>query len=205
MIHDALEKNKYGFITLLLLFTLITDAFIGYKISQGLHTNEFNAGLTSEQWKFSMIYTDINFYLVLALGFVVYVIWGFLLHYVLHKNKEMQPDKALELRLDNLNRKITERREELALIITKINDLKAQMGTLDNEISDKEEGMNGYENGVNPVDVPRLKSSVGKFMSGWFAYTALMYPSDANKRNQEANEMQKAWLTKKLDSLATDK
>lgn len=205
LIHDALEKKKYGFITLLLVFTLITDAFIGYKISQGLHTNEFNAGLTNEQWKFSMIYSDINFYLILALGFVVYVIWGFLLHYVLNKNKEMQPDKAIELRLDNLNRKITERREELALIVTKINDLKAQSATLDNEISGKEEDIIGYENGVNPVDTARLKSSIGKFMGGWFAYTAMMYPRDANKRNQEAIEMQNSWLIKKLDALATDK
>ena len=152
-----------------------------------------------------MIYIDINFYLILALGFVVYVIWGFLLHYVLNKNKEMQPDKAIELRLDNLNRKITDRREELALIDTRINDLKAKIATLDNEISGKEEDIIGYDNGVNPVDIARLKSCIGKFMGGWFAYTAMMYPRDANKRNQEAIEMQNKWLIKKLDILATDK
>jgi hypothetical protein len=205
LIHDALEKKKYGFITLLLIFTLITDSFIGYKISQGIHTNEFNAGITNEQWKFSMIYSDINFYLVLALGFVVYVIWGFLLHYVLNKNKEMQPDKAIELRLENLTRKITERREELAVIVGKINDLTAQIAALENEISGKEEDVNGYENGVNPVDISRLKSSIGKFMGGWFAYTAMMFPRDANKRNQEAHEKQITWLNRKLESLETDK
>lgn len=205
LIHDALEKKKYGFITLLLVFTLITDSFIGYKISQGIHTNEFNAGITNEQWNFSMIYSDINFYLVLALGFVVYVIWGFLLHYVLNKNKEMQPDKAIELRLDNLTRKITERREELAVIVGKINDITAQIASLENEISGKEEDVNGYENGVNPVDIARLKSSIGKFMGGWFAYTAMMFPRDANKRNQEAHEKQINWLTRKLESLETDK
>lgn len=205
LIHDALEKKKYVFITLLLLFTLITDAFIGYKISQGIHTNEFNAGLTDSQWQFSMIYNDINFYLILALGFVVYVIWGFLLHYVLNKNKEMQPDKAIELRSENLSRKISEKREELNFIVTKINNLNAQIATLDNEISDKEEDMNGYENGVNPVDISRLKSSIGKFMGGWFAYTAMMFPRDANRRNQEAHDNQIAWLIKKLESLEKDR
>lgn len=205
LIHDALEKKKYGFISLLLIFTLITDSFIGYKISQGIHTNEFNAGITNEQWRFSMIYNDINFYLVIALGFVVYVIWGFLLHYVLNKNKEMQPDKAIELRLDNLTRKITDKRVELSVIVAKINDLTAQIATLENEISGKEEDVNGYENGVNPVDISRLKSSIGKFMGGWFAYTALMFPRDANKRNQEAHEKQITWLTNKLESLETDK
>ncbi|MBK7740473.1 MAG: hypothetical protein IPI42_07925 [Saprospiraceae bacterium] len=71
LIHDALEKQKYLFITGLLTFTLIVDAIIGYKISQSIHNNEFNAGLTNELWRFDMIYSDINFYLVIALGFVV--------------------------------------------------------------------------------------------------------------------------------------
>ncbi len=204
LIHDALEKKKYGFITLLLVFTLITDSFIGYKISQGLHTNEFNAGLTNEQWKFSMIYSDINFYLVLALGFVVYVIWGFLLHYVLNKNKELKPDKAIELRVENLNRKITERREELAVINTKINDLKTQMLTLENEISEKEKDIIGYENGVIPINTSLLKSSIGEFMQGWFAYTTMMFPNNHKIRNQEATEKKDIWLTQKLDALATD-
>lgn len=204
LIHDALEKKKYGFITLLLVFTLIVDAIIGYKISQGIHTNEFNAGLTNEQWKFEMIYNDMNFYLVLALGFVVYVIWGYLLHYVLNKNKELQPDKALELRLENLNRKISEQRQALAEIVSKINSLKAQVETLENEISEKEKDIIGYENGVIPVNTSMLKASIGDFMSGWFAYTTMMYPKNANKRNQEATEKQNIWLTNKLEALSSD-
>lgn len=204
LIHDALEKKKYGFITLLLVFTLVVDAIIGYKISQGIHTNEFNGGLTNEQWKFNMIYNDMNFYLVLALGFVVYVIWGYLLHYVLDKNKELQPDKALELRLENLNRKISEQRQELAEIVSKINSLKAQVETLDNEISEKEKDIIGYENGVIPVNTSMLKASIGDFMSGWFAYTTMMYPKNANKRNQEATEKTNIWLTNKLEALSSD-
>lgn len=204
LIHDALEKKKYGFITLLLVFTLIVDAIIGYKISQGIHTNEFNAGLTNEQWRFDMIYNDMNFYLVLALGFVVYVIWGYLLHYVLNKNKELQPDKALELRIENLNRKISEQRQALAEIVSKINSLKAQVETLENEISDKEKDIIGYENGVIPVNTSMLKASIGDFMSGWFAYTTMMYPKNANKRNQEATEKQNLWLTNKLEALSSD-
>lgn len=204
LIHDAIEKKKYVFITLLLVFTLIVDSIIGYKISQAIHTNEFNAGLTNEQWQFKMIYTDMNFYLVLALGFVVYVIWGYLLHYVLNKNKELQPDKALELRIENINRKVSEHRQALAEIVSKINSLKAQIETLENEISEKEKDIIGYENGVVPVNTSMLKASIGDFMNGWFAYTTMMYPKNANKRNQEATEKQNLWLNKKLESLSSD-
>lgn len=145
-----------------------------------------------------------NFYLVLALGFVVYVIWGYLLHYVLNKNKELQPDKALELRIENINRKVSEHRQALAEIVSKINSLKAQIETLENEISEKEKDIIGYENGVVPVNTSMLKASIGDFMNGWFAYTTMMYPKNANKRNQEATEKQNLWLNKKLESLSSD-
>jgi len=205
LIHDALEKKKYLFITGLLTFTLIVDAIIGYKISQSIHNNEFNAGLTNELWRFDMIYSDINFYLVIALGFVVYVIWGALLHYVLNKYRELQPDKAIELRVDNLNRKISELRQALAEIISKINTLKSQISTIENEISDKEKDIIGYENGVIPVNIPLLQASVGDFMNGWFAYTNLMSPYDAVKRTQEAKEKQNSWIEKKIQALNSDK
>ena len=62
------KPRKFGLILTLLFITLIADAFIGYKISYGIHNNEFNAGLTNEQWKFDMIFSDINFYLVAYFG-----------------------------------------------------------------------------------------------------------------------------------------
>lgn len=205
LIHDALEKQKYLFISGLLTFTLIVDAIIGYKISQSIHNNDFNAGLTNELWRFDMIYADINFYLVIALGFVVYVIWGALLHYVLNKYRELQPDKAIEIRLDNLNRKISELRQDLAEIISKIITLRSQISTIENEISGKEKDIIGYETGSIPVNLTLLRASVGDFMNGWFAYTNLMSPYDAVKRNQEAKEKQDSWIEKKIQVLNSDK
>lgn len=198
LIHDGLTKRKYLFIAGLLGFTFIADGIIGYKIAQGIHENEFNADLTKQQWEVLMVFTDINFYLVLALGFVVYMIWGALLHYVLQKNYEMQPDKALEIRLENMERKIGDQRQNLADHQTKINELKGQLAVIENEILDKEKDAIGYENGVIPVNISQLQSFVGEFMMGWYAYTHLMHPVDANRRNQEAGEKQKEWLDQKI-------
>ena len=111
LIHDALEKIKAGknktsaivTILVLLVITFIADAFIGYKISEGVHTNEFNAGRTDELWKFNMIFSDINFYLVLILGFVVYVIWGFLLNYVLSHSYLKTENEKIKLMIENIN------------------------------------------------------------------------------------------------------
>ncbi|MDB5141125.1 MAG: hypothetical protein JWR12_3041 [Mucilaginibacter sp.] len=184
-----------------MVFTLIADGIIGYKIAQGVHNNEFNADLTKEQWEFHMVFADINFYLVLALGFVVYMIWGALLHYVLHKHQERQPDRALEIRLENMDRKITEQCQALLEHQTKINELKGEAAVIENELAAKEKDVIGYENGVIPVNISLLQSSIGEFMMGWFSYTNLMYPVDANKRTSEAKEKQKEWLTNKILSL----
>jgi len=205
LIHDALEKKKYLIISALLFFTLLADGIIGYKISQGIHMNEYNAALTNEIWRFDMIFSDMNFYLVLVLGFVVYIIWGILLHYVLNKNHELQPDKALEIRLDNLNRKISEQRQAISEILGAINISKSQILAINNEIEDKEKDIIGYENDVIPVNVPLLQASVGDFMTGWYSYTNLMFPYEANKRTLEARDKQTEWLDRKIQTLKTDR
>lgn len=208
LIHDALEKNKkyvnegkpkqYLSICLLLLVTLIADAFIGYKISQGVHANEFNSGLTTEEWHFSMIFKDINFYLVLILGFVVYVIWGFLLNYVLsHTYLKIESEKE-KILLANVDKKIEEKRGELGAIVAKINSLSTLLLTLDDEIAGKEHDIIGYEHGVIPVNTPSLRAAVGEFMGGWGVYTGGAFRAKSNELLLEAQSITSQWMEAKI-------
>lgn len=216
LIHDSLETNKklssvnkpkkYGVILSLLFVTLVADAFIGYKISQGVHTNEFNAGLSDETWKASMVLTDINFYLVLVLGFVVYVIWGFLLHYVLSHTYLKTESEKVKLMIENINNKIAEKRKELNDIISKINKLESDIINYDNKIIEKEEDIIGYQNGVIPVNVASLKGSVGEFMGGWQAYSHGNFDKQtANTLIGETIKISEKWLNNKILSLNTEK
>ncbi len=206
LLHDALDKSKYWLISGLLVLTFSVDAILGYKISQNLHSNDFNAGLTNEQWKFRMIFYDVNFYLVLMFGFVAYVIWGLLLHYTLNKYKDLQPDRALELRLDNLDIKIDEQRGYLSETISNINNLKGQVASIDNDIEQKQKYIIGYKNGDIPIDIPRLSAIVGQFMQGWFTYINFMFSTDTTKikdLTEQSASIQKAWLENKINSLET--
>ncbi len=193
-------------IIFLLFITLIADAFIGYKISQGVHVNEFNAGLTNEAWQFSMIYSDINFYLVLILGFVVYVIWGFLLHFVLSHSYLKTESEKVKLLIENLNNRITGKRNELATIVSKIHKLDSDIINYDNKIKEKDEDLIGYQNGVIPINVASLKGSVGEFMGGWQTYT---YGDCGTKEGlsiiNDAIKKQSIWLSNKVQSLNTEK
>ena len=201
LIHDSLERKKYLMISLLLFFTLLVDSMIGYKITQAIYNNDFEAGKVNDPWKLNMIYYDVNFYIILSMGFVVYVIWGVLLNYVLNKSKELQPDKAMELRIENLNKKINDCRENLTEIVLKINTTRAQISTLDNQISDQEKEIIGYEGNVIPVSIPLLKSVVGEFMTGWFSFTTMMSPNNHLKKNEEASRVQQFWIDRKIQEL----
>lgn len=215
LIHDSLEKNKkladdnkpkqYGVIVTLLFITLIADAFIGYKISEGVHNNEFNAGRSDELWRFNMIFTDINFYLVLILGFVVYVIWGFLLNYVLSHPYLKTESEKIKLLVENVNNRIVEKRKELSDIIAKIHKLEGELVTIENKIEEKQKDIIGYENGVIPINIASLKGSVGEFMGGWQNYThGNSSPTKAASLIENSIKNQNAWLLKKLESLKSE-
>lgn len=214
-IHVAIENNKklnsekkpskYGIIISLLLITLIADMFIGYKISQGVHTNEFNAGTTNQIWEFNMIFSDINFYLVLVLGFVVYVVWGFLLNFVLSHSYLQTENARVKLMIENLNNRITERRKELSDIISKINKLESDIITCENKIQQKEKDIIGFENGDTPINISSLKGSIGDFMGGWQNYTHGRFNADeATTLNNDAIVAQNNWLSNKMQNLNSD-
>lgn len=208
LIHDSLEKNKklvsqnkpkqFLTIGILLFVTLIADAFIGYKISQGVHNNEFNSGLSEELWRFELVFKDINFYLVLLLGFVVYIIWGFLLNFVLSHSYLKTESEKTKILVESINLKIEEKRTELGESITTISNLSNLILTLDNEIEGKESDMIGYENGVIPVNIPSLRASVGEFLGGWGAYTNGAFRLTSEELLTQTEIIKHEWLNNKI-------
>jgi hypothetical protein len=215
LIHNSLETNKklvsqgkpksFSLILSLLFITLIADIFIGYKISQGVHTNQFNLGLSNETWKFKMIFEDINFYLVLVLGFVVYVVWGFLLNYVLSHSYLKTESEQVKLMIENVNSKILEKKKVLTDLVTKIHKLESDIINSENKIEEKEKYILGYQAGDIPINTSSLKASVGEFMGGWQNYTnGNSNKEEALKLNNNAIKAQSTWLVNKIQNLNSD-
>jgi hypothetical protein len=215
VLHSTIEKNKfrrkrdkrpqYFGIILILMITLVADAIIGYKISEGIHNNAFNMGLTKDVWLFEMIYTDINFYLVLILGFVVYVIWGILLNYILSHPFLKSSSERTKLLIENLNERIRILKDELPELTKRVHKLESDRETVLSKITSKRNHIIGYEGNVIPVDTSLLNASVGEFMGGYQTYTT---NSQGNTKKtkaivQKALEIQEKWLTNKIDSLET--
>ena len=215
LIHNALEENKklekegkskkITVIASLIFITLIADAFIGYKISEGVHNNNFSEGKTNELWHFSMVFSDINFYLVLILGFVVYVIWGFLLNYVLsHPYLKTESEKTKYL-IELINEKLVENRNGLNAIIAKIAKAESDCLSCDTRIQQKEKDILGYITGDVPVNVSALKGNISEFMGGWQYCTYGNFTSEqALQLNNEAIIAQENWLEQKMNQINSE-
>ncbi len=214
VLHSFLENNKLRKkrnkrprvlgIILILLVTFVADSIIGYKISEGVHINAFNMGLVKDVWEFDMIYTDVNFYLILILGFVAYVIWGVLLNYVLSHPYLKSYSERTKLLIENLNERIKSLRDEQSDNMSKMHRLESELETVNGRISAKNKDIIGYKGNVIPVDIALLKASIGEFMGGYQVYTtnSLGNTPETKALIQKALEIQDKWLKEKIKSIA---
>ena len=193
LIHDALEKKSYGIITALLLFTFCFDAIIGYQISHHIYMNSYNTGETEIPWNGKYIFEDINFYLVLASGFVCYVMWGFLLNYTLNKQKEIQPD----IRIQKLKRKTSELKAEIQKCIAEIN-------VCNNNIEKSKKNISNYQEGKVIVNITKLRSNIGEFFGGWGWWVSGMRTTEASTLMARATIIKDEWLNNKISTLEED-
>ncbi len=107
IIHISLERKNYWWLAGILFFTLAFDTFMAYKIAENAYNNP------EIPWG-QMAITSIDFYIIIAAGFVVYLIWGYLLNFVLNEWQKMQPDKLRQSAINNCQDEILKLTSELA-------------------------------------------------------------------------------------------
>ena len=202
VLHIALEKNKAEkrniksllTIFLILLLTLIADSIIGYKIAKGLHNLSYQEGLIDLPWTFEMIYSDINFYLVLLLGFVVYIIWGFLLNYVLstpHSKSRKNTNENKE------SPDIYKVNEELSRWQTELDNAERQMVQMNHRLEQKEYLLTQIEAQNLPAfaQLSVLEEIIREFLKGYHSFLSKQ-PKAELIQNQIKTTSQK-WLQEK--------
>ncbi len=169
LLHVMSTKKKYQTyrflrITALLSFVFFADAVIAYKITQGIYDAKFLAGLVEERWKFSMVWEDVNFYLVLIAGFAGYIIWGVLLDYVTEEFKALRYlqvyKKKLQFQIDTLRAEIKRCTDK---IFSNDSEIKHHTNLIDAKI----------------VDVEELRSTIDTYVSGWTEFIDGLYQGPA--------------------------
>jgi len=150
--HILLElKNQFKFVFLgmLIAVTFTVDFLLAMIISNNTENAKELMGLSTTPWSQSP-----SFYIILFLGFLVYVIWSILLDSLLREWDK----KEITNNLKKIIRHLT----------ADIKILKSKMG----EVLAMKKQIENYREDISTVMVGNLKKYIDQFSSGWIAYLA---------------------------------
>jgi hypothetical protein len=87
LIHKFQEKKGFGKflkIGLLILITFVFDAILAYEITEKIYNLKAeNSFQEFAPYTFDMAFQQVNFWLIIFAGFVVYIVWGFVFDFTI--------------------------------------------------------------------------------------------------------------------------
>lgn len=149
VILEMKHQAKLAFLAMLIAVTFIVDFLLAMIISNNTETAKALMGLPATAW-----YQNPTFYIILFLGFLVYIIWSILFDSLLREWDKRQVTQNLNTILDHLQSDVKALKARLInvnALRTKIADYREDASTL----------MHG-----------NLKKYIDQFSSGWIAYLA---------------------------------
>lgn len=160
--HTLEGKHKNLKKSIAILGALIVDSLLAYKIDLGIHELKVMAGMENKNWFFL---TSINFYLVLAFGFLAYLVWGYMYSMMIKEKDKKNTHITTTIIIKGLKNDINEQKEEIKNFKEKIISLESTIIILNNDIEklkkDLERAM------LNP---DLLSQSLTSFYMGWLQY-----------------------------------
>ena len=160
--HILLElksKLKFVFLSLLITVTFIVDFLLAMIINNNTENAKALMGLPAVSWSESP-----SFYIILFLGFLVYVIWSILLDSLLREwaKKEIT---------NNLRKIIKHLQGDIKILKLKLADITS----IKKQIAD-------YREDISIVMYGNLKKYIDQFSSGWIAYLAPVNLKDVKEK-----------------------
>lgn len=171
--RDGRFVNAY----LTLLVAIVVDIVIGYLLAKNIYIQEFNRGLRSEEWNLLFVFQDINFWIVLAINFALYMAFSLLANEFFEEQERLSPN-SLVGQLKNKIERLKEIIEELKNKITenqkKIETNLSEIDKNNISVRKKKEDIEAYKAGKLPINIDYLKELISDFLEGYQAYTNVM-------------------------------
>lgn len=166
-------KLKYLKIPLLIVIAFIFDSLLSYEICEKIYN--LNAMMSLEdvhEYSMSLAVNDPRFWVILFLGFVAYLIWGFVFGYLIKAWEELDLNqikkKELENKEDELKRNLEQEKKSEQVLDNDINQIRTQINDIDSQMSHS-----------TRYDLSKIRLELNNFFSGWQHYlAALNVPND---------------------------
>ncbi len=144
---ESKSKQKVVFLGLLIAVTFTVDFLLAMIISNNIENAKELMGLATVRWSQSP-----SFYIILFLGFLVYIIWSILLDSLLREWDKKEITNNLKRIIAHLN-----------------GDIKLMKSNLKETASIKKQ-VGDYREDIATVMYGNLKKYIDQFSSGWIAY-----------------------------------
>ena len=124
----TVKWQRYFYLTMAIIFI---DGFTAYKVAESVHNIEYIKGQTDIVWKFSMVLTNTDFYLILVFGLLALLTFELLLSHIFkvldNRNQDMKYQKS-RLEVEQFKEKSAAIQDELNEVNHQINLKLAELG-----------------------------------------------------------------------------
>lgn len=170
VILESKHKLKTVYLSSLIGVTFIVDFLLAMIINNNTESAKGLMGLSTTPW-----YASASFYIILFLGFLVYIIWSILLDAILREWDKRES-------INNLKRIISHLNGDIKALKAKL----ADVASLKKQISD-------YREDISTVLYANLKKYIDQFSSGWITYLA---PSNMKETKEKCMHIKKEFEEK---------
>lgn len=181
LIYKYNETKKYLNTTLILSFTFFFDAIIAYAIVSGIHAANYMTGQggVDKPWEFNMVYSQVPFYIILAAGFVIYIVWGVVLSFVIQGHNNLNPVRAA---LKIINSQIKDLQDKFKEVNTKLSEANGKKTTIQATIKKHKTDLT-----LEKFNKENFEHRVAEFMSGWHNWITQGFPYEKHIKQAEAD------------------
>lgn len=182
LIHKFNETKKYFYTALILTFTFLFDSVLAYAIVSEIYEAKYVTGMTGidKPWEFNMVYSQVPFYIILAAGFVIYIVWGVVLSFIINGHNNLNPIRAALRIINNQVKELQSKLKENATVMANANGkrvaIQATIKKLKTDLTHEKFNKENFEN------------RVAEFMSGWHNWITLGIPYEKHIRQAEADK-----------------
>lgn len=174
LIHKFQEsKSLVGYLKsfLLIAITFVFDAFLAYHITKAIYDVHVVTSFdVKPEYTPEMAIADVNFWIIIFAGFLVYLIWGFVFDFTMMSHAEMDKVNA---RLRVIREEQTRHRETIEAFKKTLKDEQDNKDSLElQRVS--------YQKLLNDVcfNTTELNHELNNFFQGWLQYVAVFGDTD---------------------------
>lgn len=194
LIHKFSEEKgftKYLKTSSLVVITFIFDVIIAYAIVKEIYDIKVGGSFTEmPEMNIEMAFKEINFWIIIFAGFVVYLIWGLVFSFTM---KEYEKMDKVRFAIKNKEQKLAEYKTDCKQIREKLVSIRSEINNIQSEVDKLKIQLESYVLYFNDV-----REGINNYFTGWVRY--LKSTSSLQAHIQECEHIKDKFLSELKNS-----